>query len=121
MARDSAGDAFTERDLPLLIDVLHAHQPLESTAYAVRRVELATSYPIENRLPLEVLLEGADHIQVGSCTVTLNQLREQLPDSLFPIADRTELITKFVMALMRGQLKQFEELPLDGEPGEVDE
>jgi hypothetical protein len=112
-------EGFTERDLPLLVDVLRAHQPLEATAYAVRLVEAEIPYPIESRRQLEGIFEGVEAVDVGSCTVTAGQVREQLRDELFPITDRTELIAHFVMALMRGQLKQLKELPVTGDSKEV--
>jgi hypothetical protein len=120
-ARRRPDGGFTERDLPLLIDVLNAHQALEATAYAVRLVEAAITYPIEDRRQLERMLYGVEAVQVGTCSITLDQVREQLPENLFPIADRTQLISHFVMALMRGQMKQLEELPLGGESEEVAE
>jgi hypothetical protein len=112
-------EGFTTRDLPLLVDVLRAHQPLEATAYAVRLVEAAIPYPIESRRQLEGMFEGGEAVEVGSCTVTAHQVREQLRDELFPLTNRTELITHFVMALTRGQLKQLQELPILGDSEEV--
>jgi hypothetical protein len=105
---------FGEGDVGLLLEVLQAHQPLLSTAHAVRLVEAGTSYPIRHRGPIEKLFRGGDAIRVGPCTVTRDELRRELPETLFPVADRTELITKLVMAFMRGHLRRLEQLPLTG-------
>ena len=111
LATETALGALSPDDLALTIDVLSANSSMHSTAYAVKFIEQRLSYPVENMEALLGTFGGADHVNIGNCRISPSQVRENLPQEVFPIHNRFHLICHLILAFERERMDVISKRP----------
>lgn len=103
---------FSSNDLPLLVEVVSAHQSMLATAHAVKRVEAVAPYPIRGLEDLRPLFDSSEArggaIPLGPCLVSFEHAKRCLRQEFFPIEDRTELISRLLLTFESERLDEIQ-------------
>jgi hypothetical protein len=99
-----------ERELEILRDVVTLHPSMASTASCVALFEDEFQYPIasSDRL-LEVfrtLSRGGPFLRIRGCRISERQIRRDIPEQVYPIRSRSELIGALLVAFELNQMIQ---------------
>ena len=98
---------WSSDDLPLLTEVLDTLPVMHNAAHAVKIIERHLSYPISSVEVLLSVFDGVDHIKVRNCRITPQEVRFFLPETCFPIDNRSHLIAHVIMAFERERVSVF--------------
>jgi hypothetical protein len=103
--------ALASDDVSLMIDVLSVNSSMHSTAHAVKFIEQRLSYPVENLNALLGTFGEDDHLTIGNCRISRDQVRQYLPQGAFPIHNRSHLICHLVLAFERERMDVISKRP----------
>jgi hypothetical protein len=108
---DRSTVALASDDVALMIDVLSVNPSMHSTAHAVKFIEQQLGYPVDNIEALLGTFSDDDHLAIGSCRISRDQVRHYLPQEAFPIHNRSHLICHLVLAFERERIDVISERP----------
>lgn len=114
MGRVETPREFTQRDLDLLVEILSLNDSMSHGAHAVQLIEELLSYPIESfeRIgeAFRLAAKGRRTVTIGRCEIALEQVRRYLPDEYFPVADRSQLVSRVVLGFEAERMDRIEAL-----------
>jgi hypothetical protein len=101
---------ITEADLPLVLDVIRCNQSLERALYVALNIERATAYPISSLAQLRPAFSYGKRFPLGDASLKPQNFSTVLPDVVFPIESRDELISRLIMGFERQRMTPIKSL-----------
>ncbi len=113
--KENKHEYFVESDLPLLESAIELFPDLLSAVICAKLVREKIKYPIKNSETLRELVPSDGLVQLGSQTVTLENIERFIPTKFFPIENQNQLLQRLLIAFQIGHNSHYYDRAKDKE------